>query len=432
MSAQCRAVAARVLAATLAEGQSLSQNLPPALDQVKPKDRALLQQLCYGTLRSYHRMQGVMQQLLEKPLKSKDADIQSLLLCGAYQLLEMRTPDHAALSSSVDACRLLKKNWATGLVNGVLRRCARERDKLLQALGDAQAASHPDWLYQLIRQHWPQQCEQIFLANNQPPPMTLRINQRRVETRSYIAELAEQGIEAAPGGMVDGAVRLSRPVDVEQLPGFAQGRVSVQDEAAQLAAGLLAPEPGDRVLDACSAPGGKSCHLLELQPAISQLVAMDRESTRLQRVAENMKRLGLEANLLQGDACAPATVLDDALFDRILVDAPCSGTGVIRRHPDIKLLRRASDIASLAATQLELLQALWPLLKPGGILLYVTCSILPEENAEVLRAFLEQSADAVCETLEETWGLDCSPGRQVLPNQDGADGLYFARLLKQA
>jgi 16S rRNA (cytosine967-C5)-methyltransferase len=431
MSIQCRAVAAQVLVATTKQGQSLAQSLPPGLTQVDSRDRALLQQLCYGTLRSYHRMQGILRQLLKKPLKSKDADIESLLLCGLYQLLEMRTPDHATLSSSVEACRALKKPWATGLVNGVLRRCTREQEQLLEALGEPEAASHPHWLYQLVRQHWPGQSEDIFLANNLAPPMTLRINQQRLSRADFIKELAGQGIEASPGGMVETAVRLSKPVDVDQLPGFTEGQVSVQDEAAQLAAVLLAPEAGDVVLDACSAPGGKSCHLLELQPAIAELLAMDNDPARLQRVAENLQRLQLEANLLQGDACKPGPAIAGRLFDRILLDAPCSGTGVIRRHPDIKLLRRASDIARLAATQLAMLHALWPLLRPGGTLLYVTCSILPEENAQVVRQFLAQNPNAVCDALEGAWGVDCDPGKQVLPTTVGADGLYYARLLKQ-
>jgi len=282
-----------------------------------------------------------------------------------------------------------------------------------------------------VRQHWPGQSEGIFLANNLAPPMTLRINQQRLSRDDFIKELAGQGVEASPGAMVETAVRLSKPVDVDQLPGFTEGQVSVQDEAAQLAAVLLAPEAGDVVLDACSAPGGKSCHLLELQPAIAELLAMDNDPARLQRVGENLLRLQLEANLLQGDACNPGPALAGRSFDRILLDAPCSGTGVIRRHPDIKLLRRASDIARLAATQLAMLHALWPLLRPGGTLLYVTCSILPEENAQVVRQFLEQNPNAVCDALEGAWGVDCRPGKQVLPTTGGADGLYYARLLKQ-
>ena len=377
-------------------------------------------------------MEGVIQPLLKKPLKREDADIQALLLCGAYQLLEMRTPDHAALSTSVDACRLLKKTWATGLVNAVLRRCSRERDELLEKLAPAQAASHPEWLYHLISEHWPQHRERIFAANNLPPPMVLRVNRQQTDVPAYRELLAEVGIESFRGTLVQSAVRLGRAVDVDQLPGFAQGLVSVQDEAAQLAALLLGAEPGERVLDACSAPGGKSCHILEQQPALSNLVAMDSDTSRLQRVQENLQRLGLIASLLQGDACAPQATLGNEPFDRILVDAPCSGTGVIRRHPDIKLLRRASDIARLASTQLQMLAALWPLLKPGGTLLYVTCSILPEENARVVYDFLQCTADATCEPLDLARSLACAPGRQLLPMVDGTDGLYFARLTKPA
>jgi 16S rRNA (cytosine967-C5)-methyltransferase len=376
-------------------------------------------------------MLGIIRQLLKKPLKKKDSDIQALLLCGAYQLLEMRTPDHAALSSSVEACRLLKKPWATGLVNGVLRRCARERETLSGELDEAQLASHPQWLYQLVRQHWPDYSEDIFLANNQPPPMVLRVNQRRTACNDYIEKLAGQGLEAVPGALVDTALCLANPVDVEQLPGFAEGLVSVQDEAAQLAAGLLAPEAGDRVLDACSAPGGKCCHLLEIQPGIHELLAMDSDASRLQRVAENLQRLQLQATLVPGDACEPGPALDGRLFDRILLDAPCSGTGVIRRHPDIKLLRRASDIASLAEVQSAMLRSLWPLLRPGGTLLYVTCSILPEENSRVVQRFLAESPDARCDAIDSEWGVDCNPGRQVLPGPGGPDGLYYARLYKR-
>jgi 16S rRNA (cytosine967-C5)-methyltransferase len=432
VSAQCRAQAARVLAATVADGQSLSQSLPPGLERVSTRDRALLQQLCYGTLRSYHRMLGIIQQLLKKPLKKKDADIQALLLCGAYQLLEMRTPDHAALSSSVEACRVLKKPWATGLVNGVLRRCAREQASLLEALDDAQLASHPQWLYQSVRQHWPEHSEAIVLANNQAPPMVLRVNTRQTNREDYTARLAEAGIEAFPCSLIGSALRLATPVDVEQLPGFSEGLVSVQDEAAQLAAGLLDPRPGDRLLDACSAPGGKCCHLLERQPALSEMLAMDNDPGRLQRVEENLQRLQLQATVLKGDACEPGAALEGHLFDRILLDAPCSGTGVIRRHPDIKLLRRASDIPRLASTQLAMLEALWQLLKPGGTLLYVTCSILPEENARVARQFLAATPDARCDAIEADWGLTCNPGRQLLPEPGGADGLYYVRLIKRA
>lgn len=432
MSTHCRAVAAQVLAATMADGRSLSQSLPEGLERVEARDRALLQQLCYGTLRSFHRMQGVLQQLLSKPLKSKDADLHALLLCGAYQLLEMRTPDHAAISSTVDACRQLKKNWATGLVNGVLRRCAREQATLLESLSPAQAHSHPQWLFDAVCKHWPEHCEQVFVANNQPPPMTLRVNRQHTSVDAYITELATLGLEASPGKLANTAVYLNTAQNVEQLPGFSEGRVSVQDEAAQIAAGILAPAAGARVLDACSAPGGKCCHLLEMQPELAELVAMDSDAERLLRVDENLKRLGLEARLVQGDAGAPGDTLGSSGFDHILLDAPCSGSGVIRRHPDIKLLRRVTDIQSLAEIQMKMLLALWPLLKPGGSLLYVTCSILPEENSLVVRRFLDETNDADYEMPDFLWGIDCSPGRQILPAIDGADGLYFARLVKRA
>jgi 16S rRNA (cytosine967-C5)-methyltransferase len=430
MSDNCRASAARILARVIADGASLDQVLGPGLETVDSADRALLQQLCYGTLRSYHRLDGVLQQLLKKPLKQKDADIRALMLCGLHQLLEMRTPAHAAISETVEAARALKKSWATGLVNGVLRRCSRESESLLGSLNEAQLASHPGWLFDQISQHWPQQAQQILAAANSHPPLCLRVNQRLVSREDYLTQLLEAGIAAdSCTHGVDG-IRLREPVDVSCLPGFADGLVSVQDEAAQLAADLITPLEGARVLDSCCAPGGKTCHLLERYPAIAELVAMDSDALRLQRVTENLSRLGLDAPVMQGDARNPPAALAAASFDHILVDAPCSGSGVIRRNPDIKLLRRAGDIATFAATQLAILQGLWPLLKPGGQLLYATCSILPPENEDVIEAFLGHCDNAQQMPLSVEWGIDCGGGRQLLPSSEGADGLFYALLQK--
>jgi 16S rRNA (cytosine967-C5)-methyltransferase len=430
MSANCRASAARILARVIADGASLDQVLGPGLETVANADRALLQQLCYGTLRSYHRLDGVLQQLLRKPLKQKDADLRALMLCGLHQLLEMRTPAHAAISETVEAARGLKKNWATGLVNGVLRRCSRESESLLNSLNEAQLASHPDWLFAAITRSWPQQAQQIFSAANGHPPMCLRVNRRTVCRDDYLPQLLAAGIAADSCAYAVDGIRLREPVDVSCLPGFGNGFASVQDESAQLAASLITPGEGARVLDSCCAPGGKACHLLERYPAISELVAMDSDAGRLQRVRENLSRLDLVASVIEGDARNPPGTLAGESFDHILVDAPCSGSGVMRRHPDIKLLRRAADIAAFASTQLAILQGLWPLLKPGGLLVYATCSILPQENDDVVRAFLGHSDTARQLPIVVDWGIDCDGGRQLLPSLEGGDGLFYALLHK--
>jgi 16S rRNA (cytosine967-C5)-methyltransferase len=400
------------------------------LAQVAERDRSLLQQLCYGTLRHAPRLEALLEGLLNKPLRDKDSDIQGLLLCGLYQLENTRIPDHAAVASTVGAVTVLKKPWARGMTNAVLRRFLRERDSLAAGLAEAAAASHPEWLYRALLEQWPAAAPHIIAANNLQPPMTLRIHTGRISRQAYIDKLAERGIEARAGKLSPQAVYLARPCDVSGLPGFAEGEASVQDESAQLAATLLRAAPGERVLDACAAPGGKTCHLLELQPALAEVVAMDVDEARLQKVAQNLLRLRLQATLLVGDARRPGKSLEPASFDRILVDAPCSATGVIRRHPDVKLLRRAEDIDQLALLQLQILQGLWPLLKPGGALLYATCSVLAQENTGVLTRFLAQCPDAEPVLLEGSWGEVAGLGRQLLPSALAGDGLFYAMLHK--
>ena len=433
MSAQCRAGAARVIA-QVQGGAALDEPLRAALAQTEAADRPLLQQLCYGTLRHHHRLDAVLRQLLQKPLQPKDADVRALLLCGMHQLFDMATPDHAAVSATVEACRELQKPWATKLVNAVLRRSARERDELLAGLQAWESASHPRWLFEAIGESWPADADGIIDANNQHPPMCLRVNRRRTDRDAYLEKLRAEDIHADPCALAPDGIRLQRAVDVSRLPGFAEGLVSVQDEAAQLAAELLRLPPGARVLDACAAPGGKACHLLERNADIGAFYAMDIDGQRLSRVEENVARLGLQCELLTGDGRAPPPQLAAGTLDAILLDAPCSATGVIRRHPDIKLLRRERDTAAFAQTQLELLRGLWPLLRPGGELLYVTCSILPAENGEVIRRFLterkaEQDA-AQLRPLRAEWGREIDGCRQLLPEPDGPDGMFFASLVR--
>lgn len=429
MALDVRAAAAAVIGDVLG-GASLNQALPPRLEQVRTADRGLLQQLCYGTLREGPRLQALLEQLLDKPLRGKDRDLQALLLCGLYQLDNMRVPDHAAVAATVDATRVMKKQWAGGMANAVLRRYLREREQLAQTLQPAAAACHPAWLYEKISEQWPGDAAAIFAAGNQQPPMTLRTNARQVSALDYLARLCELGINATAGTFSPYAVQLNQPMDVSELPWFADGHVSVQDEAAQMAAILLQAAAGDRVLDACAAPGGKTCHILELQPDLGELVAMDTDATRLHKVAQNLQRLRLNATMLTGDATHPPSELAPNSFDRILADAPCSASGVIRRHPDIKLLRRESDIAQLTLLQSNILLGLWPLLKPGGTLLYATCSILEDENSQVVRRFLEQQADAMLLDTRIAWGKPADVGRQVLPSVGGSDGMYYALLSK--
>lgn len=429
MALNTRAAAAQVIAGVL-KGRSLTSMLADKLSKVPEKERALLQQLSYGSLRHYHQLHAYLDQLLDKPLRDKDRDVYGLLIVGLYQLEETRIADHAAVAETVDAARKLKKPWAKGLVNAVLRRFQRERDELAQAFTSAQLSAHPQWLYNAIWQHYPLHAESILVANNQQPPMVLRNNIRQGSRAEYLDLLAQHDLPARAGTLCESAVYLKTGADVATLPGFTTGRVSVQDESAQLAAVLLDPQAGDSVLDACSAPGGKACHTLELQPELLALLALDSDADRLVRVQENLDRLSLETELLAADASKPPASLLPESFDRILVDAPCSATGVIRRHPDVKLLRRQDDIASLQQQQIAIVAGLWPLLKKGGTLLYVTCSILPEENSEVIAHFLAEHANAAEDTIEADWGYAQLHGRQLLPDTAAGDGLYYARLRK--
>lgn len=428
MTTDTRTAAALAIAGVL-EGGSLNQLLPAALETVAERDRGLLQQLCYGTLRHYPRLQPQLQQLLSKPLKNRDRDIEALLLLGLYQLEETRVPDHAAVAATVAATRALHKIWAKGLCNAVLRSYLRQRQQLAGKLSPAAVAAHPQWLFDALQRDWPERADAIMAANNEQPPMVLRVNRRLGSREDYLAALAAADIAATAGQLAPEAIYLQRAVDVAALPGFAAGQASVQDEAAQLAAHLLGARAGERVLDACAAPGGKACHLLELEPGIA-LTAMDVDASRLQRVRDNLQRLSLQAEVLQGNATAPPASLQERRFDRILVDAPCSASGVIRRHPDVKLLRRADDIATLAAQQLWILQDLWPLLQPGGTLLYVTCSVLEAENSAVVQRFLAATGDAELQTLDIP-GEIRAHGVQLLPASAGPDGLFFSLLQRR-
>ncbi|MCM2320408.1 MAG: 16S rRNA (cytosine(967)-C(5))-methyltransferase RsmB [Pseudomonas sp.] len=428
-----RLAAARALGAVLAGKASLGSALPAQLDKVEARDRGLTQELAFGTARWQPRLALLADKLLQKPFKAGDQDLEALLLIGLYQLLYTRIPAHAAIGETVGCVDKLKKSSAKGLINAVLRRAQREGEALLAALEKDPAArtAHPRWLQKALKAHWPADWETICAANNSHPPLTLRVNRRHGSRDAYLAELAEAGIEARACPYSRDGVQLTIPCDVTTLLGFAAGRVSVQDEAAQLAADLLELAPGQRVLDACCAPGGKTCHLLEAEPSLD-VTAVDLEESRLVRVRENLSRLQLDAHLIAADARAVGQWWDGQAFQRILLDAPCSATGVIRRHPDIKLTRQADDIAALAALQGELLDALWPTLEVGGVLLYATCSSLPTENTEVIGAFLARTPGARELDIPGPFGLKQPHGRQLLAQVDGHDGFYYAKLIKIA
>ena len=427
-----RLAAVNALVAVMAGKASLGGSLPTQLKQVAPRDQPLARELALGTARWFQRLDGLAAKLLQKPLKAADRDVHALLLTGMYQLLYMRIPPHAAIDETVNLAITLKKPWAKGMLNAVLRRVQREAATLLPELEHDPVirVSHPRWLQKSLKQAWPEHWEALCHANNLHPPMTLRVNARHGSREAYLQRLQDSGIDAVACPFSPHGVTLAQPCDVQQLPGFAEGDVSVQDEAAQLAAPLLDLAAGQRVLDACCAPGGKTCHILELEEDLQELIALDLEPDRLVRVRENLQRLGLQATLKAADGRDLAAWWDGQLFDRILLDAPCSATGVIRRHPDIKLTRQADDITALAVLQGELLDRLWQTLAPGGILVYATCSVLPTENTEVIAAFLQRQTDAQQLPMDLAAGLPQPCGRQLLPQPDGHDGFYLAKLQK--
>lgn len=429
-----RLAAAKALAAVLNGKASLNSSLPVQLDKVEDRDRGFTQDLAFGTARWQPRLSALAAKLLQKPFKAADADVEALLLVALYQLLYSRVPAHAAIGETVGCADKLKKPWAKALLNAVLRRAQRESEALLAELehDPVVRTAHPRWLQKSLKAFWPQQWEAICAANNAHPPMILRVNRRHNSRDAYLTLLADAGINASACVYSQDGIVLETAGDVRSLPGFAEGWISVQDEAAQLAADLLDLAPGQRVLDACCAPGGKTCHIMEVQPNLAGVVAVDLEAKRLVRVRENLARLGLEAELIAADGRDTATWWDGKPFQRILLDAPCSATGVIRRHPDIKLTRQPDDIAALAVLQGELLDALWPTLEVGGILLYATCSTLPTENTEVIQAFLARTSGARELDIATTAGIKQPHGRQLLAQEGGHDGFYYAKLIKIA
>lgn len=430
---EARGVAVEVLLAVLRGRENLNNALDARLGALADeRDRGLVRELSYGVLRWLPRLRHFLARLLDQPLRARDRDIECILVLGLYQLAYTRVPPYAAVDSAVALAAKRRKPWARGLVNAVLRRYQREQEALeAETEADVPAShAHPPWLAAALEQAWPHHWRAVLAANNTRAPMTLRVNARHYGAADYLRRLGAAGIAAAPGHRSPQAVILDAPMDVRGLPGFDDGDVSVQDEAAQLAAPLLAPQPGERVLDACAAPGGKTAHLLESCPDLGELVAIEEDASRVTLLQETLDRLGLACTVHTADAAVANTWWDGRPFHRILLDAPCSATGVIRRHPDIKSRRTARDIGNFAATQERLLEALWPTLAAGGTLLYATCSTLPPENAVIMDAFLARHSDARVDPLPADWGQSHGPGRQILPGEEDMDGFYYARLRK--
>jgi len=451
--AQAAILLSKVLPGT-GPNKSLSEVLSNA-DLIE--DESFIREMCFGTLRWRSRLQAIANQLLRKSFRPKDSDVNWLLLLGLYQLLYLRTPDHAAIGETVEAAKQFNKKWACAVINGVLRSFQRNKEDIISALptdADIQTA-HPKWLSTKIQYAWPQHWQAILDQNNQQAPMSLRINSQYTDRDDYLELLSQldppsqlepslqeaetepfiaTALKHSPVG-----IQLKQACGVDKLPHFYDGWVSVQDEAAQLATLFLDPQANERILDACAAPGGKSCHILEKCPDIDELVAIDISETRNQRIFENLDRLNLDATVITADIAITSQWWDNKHFDRILLDAPCSATGVIRRHPDIKWLRREKDIQALAILQLELLQICWQTLKVGGELLYSTCSILPDENGRIVKSFLALQKDAEAIPLLSSGNLTSFSddessvvglGLQLFPTKNGHDGFFYAKFRK--
>ncbi len=430
LSGSTRVVCAKIVAAIVNDGLSLSQVAPAALREIETeRDRAFVQACAFGVLRHYYALQTRLAALMAKPLRRKDADVEALLLVGLYQIEHMGVATHAAVSATVDAARELDKDWACRLVNGVLRTALRNPSAAVETSNALN--EFPRWMVDQIRCDWPDMWQTVLEQSNSQAPLTLRINQQRSSVSAYTAQLDRIPIPYVIGRHARNALRLLTPTVVTALPLFAEGHVSVQDEAAQLAAELIAPLAGERVLDACAAPGGKTAHLLELGGAGLSLLAIDNSAARLARVRVNLARLALDCEIIHADAGDPASWWDGRLFQKILLDAPCSALGVMRRHPDIRLRRSAADIAQANKEQRRLLHALWPLLADGGRLLYATCSIVNSENDEIIDTLLELHNDVSIIPIPVQAGRPTRHGRQILPGDNDMDGFYYCLLAKR-
>ena len=397
------------------------------------KEKALIQEISYGTSRWYIQLEHILNQLLDKKIKKKDRRLKYLIMIGLYQLRFMRIPQHAAVSETVNTCKKINMLWAKGLVNAILRRYIRESAQLDTSLSNDESikTSHPEWFIKQLKQDWPEHWQKILEANNQRPPMYLRINQCQISRDHYLEKLNEAGIKSSNVNYSDSGVLLKEAIDVQQLPDFNKGAVSVQELAAQLSAGLLDLKPEQTVLDACAAPGGKSAHILETETRLKSLTCVEKDPDRSKKLSETLQRLKLNANIKTSDINDLENWWDKKKFDRILLDAPCSATGVIRRHPDIKFLRTKEEVDNINKLQTMLLNTLWQTLKQGGLLLYVTCSILKQENSDLIESFIGNNEDCELKPINASWGIETGYGRQILTGQDNMDGFFYACLEKK-
>ncbi len=425
-----RFLALQSLLLVFREGRSLDHAFASVLvdtGSTDPRDLALCQEIANGVCRWYFALLELLKPYLRKSLKAKDIDLEIILLIGFYQILMMRIENHAAVNETVKLVQWRKKHWAKGLVNGVLRQLIRDEVNIKP---EHHQASYPRWMRDTIATDWPQDQQDIFRAGNSRAPMTLRVDLRQRSRDEQIESLAAHGLVAHAHALVESAIELESPCPVARIDGFNKGFLSVQDAATQIAAILLDCKPGMRVLDACAAPGGKTAHLLQATDDLD-LIALDRDRSRLKMIEQNLTRVNRRAILMCGDATDPQTWHEGALFDRILADVPCSASGVVRRHPDIKVLRRADDIDRLVKQQRKILDGLWSLLKPGGLMLYSTCSIFMQENERQIEWFVEKYDNCTVNSLKSVqWGGPARLGRQILPGQHNMDGFYYACLQK--
>ena len=427
-TAEVCAVAATIVDDVLSRGRTLDNAARHRLRTTRPESWPEVREIAWGSIRWTYRYRPILRHRLHKPVRQRESVLENLMLCALYQYDHLDEPEYAITSSTVDAARILGRKHSRQLVNAVLRSHLRDRDPVFETTAEFRYAT-PEWLLSAVRHAWPDNWQEILDNFNLHPPLSLRVNPLHNSREAYLARLKQAGLSASPSQLSPWAVTLEKPVPVTKLPGFADGDVSVQDAAAQLSPLLLGALENQRVLDACAAPGGKTGQLAELTEQGFFLKALDMPD-RIHLIEENLQRLGLTAQISAADATQPGQWWDGEPYDVVLLDAPCSGSGVIRRHPDIRVLRRGSDIPALADKQLLLLRRLWPVLKSGGRLLYVTCSILPAENDDLVDTFLKLEPEAKISRVDFSHGIKTRLGHQFLPGKQG-DGLYYAMLHKQ-
>lgn len=429
-------------------GQALSHVFNLQLQTIESSQKALTKNICFGVFRNYYSLKALVEKQLNKPMRNKDRDILFLLLAASYELLFLNTPEHAVISEFVDICQLRGKKWAKGLTNAILRNIQRstlnstnyKKTLLTQQLkqkNKSQSTSiaeikseHPTWLIKRLEKQWGDRSKSLLNENNLHPPMTLRINKNFCSRADYLTLLEQNNLSAQASENTPFCIYLEHPVDVLKLPHFSEGWVSIQDEAAQQAAYLLDLKPSMKVLDACSAPGGKAGHILELENTV-QLTCLDNNQKRLSRVSDNLSRLALQARCIHANAADTQAWWDKTTFDRILLDAPCSATGIIRRNPDIKIQRTQADVSRLAIQQIKLLEHLWHCLAQGGLFVYATCSIMKDENESIIEHFLATQENAELEPITLSFGEHRPFGHQIFPSENGPDGFFYAALRKR-